>query len=74
MFPSSWNLPDPEIEPMFPESPALAGRFLTAELPECIHQCCLNVFSYRFASLVRVISYFIIFVDIVSGTFLFPLF
>ena len=55
---------------MFPESPALAGRFLTAE-----HQCCLKVFSYRFASLVRIItSYFIIFVDIVSGTFVFPLF
>ena len=33
VFPSSWNLPDPEIEPMFPESPALAGRFCTTEPP-----------------------------------------
>ena len=29
-FPPPWNLPDPGIEPM---SPALAGRFLTAEPP-----------------------------------------
>ena len=73
-FPLPGHLLNSGIKPEFPESPALAGRFLTAELPECIHQCCLKVFSYRFASLVRVIiSYFIIFVDIVSGTFLFPL-
>ena len=28
-FPSSGGLPNPEIEPMSPESPALAGGFFT---------------------------------------------
>ena len=32
-FPSPGNLPDPEIEPMSPASPALAGRFFTTEPP-----------------------------------------
>ena len=32
-FPSPWNLPDPGIEPMSPESPALAGRFFTTAPP-----------------------------------------
>ena len=29
----SRGFPDPGIEPMFPESPALAGRFFTTESP-----------------------------------------
>ena len=28
-FPSPGDLPDPGIEPTFPESPALAGKFFT---------------------------------------------
>ena len=30
-FPSPEDLPDPGIEPMFPESPVLADRFFTSE-------------------------------------------
>ena len=33
MLPSSWILPDPEIRPVIPEPPALAGRFCTTEPP-----------------------------------------
>ena len=33
LVPSPGDLPDTGIEPMSPESPALAGGFLTAELP-----------------------------------------
>ena len=32
-FPPPGHLPNPGIEPSFPESPALAGRFFTAESP-----------------------------------------
>ena len=32
-FPSSGDLPDPEIKPVSPGSPALAGGFFTAEPP-----------------------------------------
>ena len=32
-FPTPGNLPDPEIEPMSPASPALAGRVFTTVLP-----------------------------------------
>ena len=32
-FPLSGYLPDPEIEPLYLASPALAGRFSTIELP-----------------------------------------
>ena len=32
-FRSSGNLPDPGVEPVSPESPALAGKFFTAKLP-----------------------------------------
>ena len=32
-FPSPGDLPDPAIEPVSPASPALAGGFLTTELP-----------------------------------------
>ena len=32
-FPSPGDLPDPEIEPKFPASPALAGRFFTTVSP-----------------------------------------
>ena len=31
--PSPGDLPDPEIEPMSPESPTLAGRVFTTEPP-----------------------------------------
>ena len=40
MFSPPGDLPDTEIKPEFPVSPALAGRVLTAELPGkplCIH-------------------------------------
>ena len=41
---SSRDLPDPKIEPMFPASPALAGRFFTAKPPGKHHKkaisCC----------------------------------
>ena len=30
-FPPPEDLPDPEIEPVFPEFPTLVGRFFTAE-------------------------------------------
>ena len=33
-FASLWDLPDPRIEPVSPESPAVAGRFFTTEPPE----------------------------------------
>ena len=33
-FPSPGDLPDPEIKPMFPVSPALAGGFFTTEPSE----------------------------------------
>ena len=33
-LPPPGDLPDPGIEPASPESPALAGRFLTTEPPE----------------------------------------
>ena len=40
-FPSPEDLPDPEIKPVSPTSPALSGRFFTTELPgkatECKH-------------------------------------
>ena len=32
-FPTPGDLPDPEIEPMSPESPTLAGRVFTTEPP-----------------------------------------
>ena len=32
-FPTPGNLPDPNIQPTSPESPALAGRFFTTALP-----------------------------------------
>ena len=32
-FPSPGDLPDPGIEPLSPESPAMAGRFFTTEPP-----------------------------------------
>ena len=32
LFPSPGDLPDPEMEPMFLVSPALAGRFLTTNI------------------------------------------
>ena len=32
-FPTPEDLPDPGIEPVSPASPALVGRFFTAELP-----------------------------------------
>ena len=32
-FPPPGDLPDPGIKPVFPASPALAGRFFTTELP-----------------------------------------
>ena len=32
-FPTPGNLPDPGIEPVSPEAPALAGRFFTTESP-----------------------------------------
>ena len=34
-FPTPEDLPEPGIEPMSPESPALPGRFFTTELPGC---------------------------------------
>ena len=36
-FPSPGNLPNPGIKPTSPESPALAGRFFTAEPPRKPH-------------------------------------
>ena len=33
-FPSPADLPNPGMEPVFPGSPALAGRFFTTEPPE----------------------------------------
>ena len=33
LFPPPRDLPDPRTEPASPESPALAGGFLTTELP-----------------------------------------
>ena len=32
-FPSPGDLPDPEIEPVFPEFPTLAGRFFITKPP-----------------------------------------
>ena len=32
-FPPPGDLPDPEVEPAFPASPALAGRFFTTMPP-----------------------------------------
>ena len=36
-FPSPGDLPNPGIEPTFPESPALAGGFFTSEPPGNIY-------------------------------------
>ena len=36
-FPTPWDLPDPVIKPMSLVSPALAGRFFTAESFGIVH-------------------------------------
>ena len=38
-FPPLGDLPDPGIEPVFPKSPALSGRFFTAKPPGKPHVC-----------------------------------
>ena len=42
-FPSPGVSPSPRITPASPESPALAGRFLTAELPRKAYLCFFSV-------------------------------
>ena len=44
-FPTRGDLPDPGIEPIFLESPALAGGFFTTALPGkpvCVCVCVCN--------------------------------
>ena len=43
-FSSPGDLPDPGIEPEFPESPSLAGGFFTTESPgKCNRYCLITV-------------------------------
>ena len=45
-FPSPGDLPDPEIEPVYLGSPALAGRFFTIELPRKPKYVCMYTHTH----------------------------